>query len=157
MDLEAFYREYYRTVYGFALSLCGDRVMAEDLASETFLRAVDAAARFDGGCRVSTWLCQIAKNLYFNELRRRKRQTGLEDWNVWEPSPEERFENREMAQGVMRAAETLPPVQRQVFRMRLEGLRFREIGAALGKSENWARVTFFRAKSRVLEEWEGKP
>lgn len=61
---------------------------------------------------------------------------------------------RETAASVRRAAEALPPERRQVFWMRLEGLSFREIGAALGRSENWARVTYFRAKNKVLERVE---
>lgn len=157
MDLEAFYRAYYHIVYGYALSLCGDRAMAEDLASETFCRALDRIGHFDGGCRVTTWLCQITKHLYFNELRRRKRHTALEDWNAAAPPMEEACLERATARELFRAAEALPEPSAQVFRMRLEGLNFRDIGAALGRSENWARVTFYRAKNRILSEWEGKP
>ena len=149
MDLEAFYRMHYRVVYGYALSLCGDRATAEDLASETFCRALDH--------RVTTWLFQIAKNLYFNELRRRKHQAPLEDWIAAAPPPEDGYLEQATARELFRAAEVLPEPSAQVFRMRLEGLAFRDIGEALGKSENWARVTFYRAKNRILSEWEGEP
>ncbi len=156
LDIEAFYREHYRMVFGYLLSLCGNRTVAEDLASETFLRALQNIDRYDGCCRLTTWLCRIGRNLYFNECRRSRRHVPLgEAEAAGSPQPEEFWMEREEAAGLLRAAESLPPLQRQVFRMRVSGLRFREIGNALGRSENWARVTFFRAKSRVLEEWEG--
>ena len=155
MDLEAFYQKYYRMVYGYLLSLCHNRAMAEDLASETFLRAMAHIRRFDGGCRLSTWLCEIGKNLYLNELRRLRRQA---EWDTsacgTARSPEEEWLEGEDARALGRAAEELPPVQQRVFYMRLHGFSFREIGAAMGKSENWARVTFFRSKARILERWE---
>ena len=74
------------------------------------------------------------------------------------PSPEDALAGREALRAVFAAAQTLPTLQRQVFLMQLEGLSHREIGAALGRSETWARVTFFRVKSQILErmeDWHG--
>ncbi len=155
--LESFYRAHYRVVYRYLLSLCGNRSVAEDLASETFLRAIRHIERYDGTCKPTTWLCQIGKNLWLNECRRQRRLVPLEDTlEAALPSPEDALAGREALRAVFAAAQTLPTLQRQVFLMRLEGLSHREIGAALGRSETWARVTFFRAKGQILERMEGR-
>lgn len=149
---ERFYRENYRVVYGYLLSLCADRETAEDLAADTFLRAYERIGRYDGSCKPSTWLCQIGKNLWFNERKRRLRREKLDRVEEGSgPSPEETAAQRDALDRLFRAAEALPEMSRQVFRMRLAGLSFKEVGQALGRSENWARVTSFRAKNQVLE------
>lgn len=155
MDLEALYRQHYRMVFGYLRGLGCDRALAEELAAETFCRALARIDRFDGRGRLSSWLCQIAKHLYFDERRRQKRHAPLEDQCGDAPSPEEAAVDRMTADELARAAAALPEPGRTVFRMRLTGLSHREIGAALDRSENWARVTCFRAKHRILEQWEG--
>ncbi len=88
--LESFYRAHYRVVYRYLLSLCGNRSVAEDLASETFLRAIRHIERYDGTCKPTTWLCQIGKNLWLNECRRQRRLVPLEDaLEAALPSPED--------------------------------------------------------------------
>ena len=153
MTLEELYRENYPIVYGYLLSLCGSAAMAEDLASETFLRAMEHLRSFDGKCRPSTWLCTIGKNLYCNEQKRLKRHLPLEENGL---PPDLGFESdlldREEARQLLSAAKALPEPQRQVFFMRVAGSSFRDIGEALGKTENWARVTFFRTKTKLLQK-----
>ena len=154
--LEAFYRDNYRIVYGYLLSLCGDPAVAEDLAAETFLKAMERIDSFDPRYKASTWLCTIGRNLYINHSKRKKRELPLEDAMVCTaPSPEVLYLQREQARQVIEAAKNLPPEQRQVLFMRLEGMAFRDIGLALGKTETWARVTYFRVKSKILQETEG--
>ena len=155
---EALYRENYPIVYGYLLSLCGDPALAEDLTAETFLRAVEKIGTYDPAYKPSTWLCTIGRNLYRNHLKRSDRHTELpEELPGRAPSPETLLLQREQARLVLQAAENLPPQQRQVLYMRMEGMSFRSIGLALGKTENWARVTFFRAKTKLLEETEETP
>lgn len=97
MTLEDFYLENYHIVYGYLLSLCQNPAMAEDLSSETFLRALRAIDRYDGSCKPSTWLCEIGKNLYFNESKRQKRYINLEDAPPGEAiSAEETVTQRDM-------------------------------------------------------------
>ena len=94
--LESFYRAHYRVVYRYLLSLCGNRSVAEDLASETFLRAIRHIERYDGTCKPTTWLCQIGKNLWLNECRRQRRLVPLEDaLEAALPSPEDALAGRE--------------------------------------------------------------
>ena len=78
MNLEQFYRENYRIVYGYLLSLCGDPAWAEDLTSEAFLKAISKIGSYDGERKPSTWLCTIGKNLYLDQRKRRGRLVPLD-------------------------------------------------------------------------------
>ena len=159
MTLEELYRENYPLVYGYLLSLCGDPAQAEDLAADTFLRAIQRAGSYRGDCKPSTWLCAIGKNLYLNQRRRDGRHLPLEA----APPPggravEEACLLADTAERIRRAAEELGSPYREVFFMRLQDLSFRQIGEAMGRSENWARVTCFRARAAIqrgLEEDHG--
>ena len=71
-DLEAIYRRHADTVYRFLLAKTGSRDLAEELTQETFFRAVGAINRFDDNCRVTTWLCGIARNVLYGYFRSRK-------------------------------------------------------------------------------------
>ncbi len=158
MTREDFYRDNYRIVYGYLLSLSGSAAIAEELAAETFLRALQKPARYDGRCKPSTWLCAIAKNLYFSEVRRQKRYAPFPEDIPAEAVPfEDCFLDRETAHAALAAAKKLREPYREAFFLRLSGLPFREIGDALGRTETWARVTFFRAKAMILNELEETP
>ena len=153
---EQFYRENYRIVYGYILSLCGDPSLAEELAAETFSRAVAKIDVYDARCKPSTWLCTIARNLFLNECRRKRKLTALEAAEyIAAPSAEAVVMERETLEEIWRILKEAAYEHRQVFLMRLEGMAFRDIGLALGKTENWARVTYFRIKSKILQEMEG--
>ena len=153
--LEAFYKENYPIVRGYLLSLSGDPWIADELTAEAFLKAVEKIDTYDPQYRPSTWLCTIARNLYINECRKQQRTLPLEDdLPCATPSPETLYIQKETAQMVIQAAQKLPAEQRRVLFLRLQGMSFRQIGRALEKSENWARVTYFRAKSKILSEME---
>lgn len=152
--MEEFYRRNYRIVFGYLYSLCGNEHLAEDLTSETFLRAIQKIHTYDGRVKASTWLCTIGKNLYRNELKRRK-HVNLDDVQVSEGySMEEQIFQSQRTRQLLELAAKLEEPKNQVFRMRLRGMSFRDIGEALGKNENWARVTFFRAKETILKRME---
>ena len=154
MTQEDIYQENYPIVYGYLLSLCGDVLLAEDLAAETFFKAFLHPRRYDGQCKLSTWLCTIGRNLYLNERKRQLRSHRLFSSPATVPNPEELLLEKEQITQLYRAAQQLEAPYNQVFFMRLEGLSFRQIGEALGKTENWARVTFFRAKVKIQERTE---
>lgn len=156
MTLEQLYLENYPVVYGYLLSLCGNPAVAEDLVSETFLRAMEKIHAFDGGCKPSTWLCAIGRNLYLNERKRLARHMPLESLEeLSAPGFEEPVLEKLHAREILYRAGRLEEPQRQVFFMRVAGAAFRDIGDALGKTETWARVTFFRTKTKLLSEMEG--
>ena len=159
MTIEDMYRQNYHIVRGYILSICGDEHLAEDIASETFLKAIRHHKSYDGTCCPSTWLCTIARNLLYDEFRRSKRLVSLEQQESTEQAfslfdLEQYIINKEISRRILELATTLKEDARQVFFMRLENLSFAEIGDSLGKSETWARVTYFRAKNKILEEME---
>lgn len=154
MDLETLYKENYRIVYGYLLSLCHDPSLAEDLASETFLRGIQHINQFQSG-KISTWLCAIGRNLYFNEKKRQKHHVPIKEESMIEAtSMEDSIADKELAGKIAQVANTLKEPQKSVFFMRLQEMSFRDIGEAVGKNENWARVTFFRVKNEIMKQLE---
>ena len=155
--MEDFYRENYPIVYGYLLALCGDAALAEELTAATFCRAVEKIDTYDARFQPSTWLCTIGRNLFLNECRRKRKLTGLEAAEyITAPSAEATVLEKETLENIWRLLQAFSYEHRQVFLMRLEGMPFRDIGLALGKTENWARVTYFRVKSKILREMEGE-
>ena len=156
-DLHEAYARHARTVYRFLLSQCGDADLAEELTQETFYRAVCSIHRYNGDCKLSTWLCQIAKHLWYQHLRRQKRESPLpEDGGEALVPPAPSAETEVLVQtgrvDLLRRVHALPEPYREVVYLRsFGGLSFREIGDVLGKTETWARVTFYRGKERVKE------
>lgn len=149
------YRQHARTVYKFLLAQCGDAHLAEELTQETFYQAVRSVDRFDGSCKISVWLCQIAKHLWYQHLRKARRETPLpEEDSALPPLPSAEAEvcTREGQLDLLRRVHQLPEPGREVVYLRsFGGLSFREIGDVLGKTETWARVTFYRCKERLRQ------
>lgn len=148
--MEELYKENAALVYHFLLAKCGDSQVAEELTQETFLQAIRSADRYNGSCKMSVWLCQIAKHLLYQYWRKQKINVPLEeeDWMLSEePGVERQVLAREELLEVLGRLHRLPVNMREVVYLRITGdLSFREIGRIMGKSENWARVNFFRAK-----------
>ena len=152
MTLEEIYLDNYPIVFGYLLSLCGDPVEAEELTAQTFFKAVENIRRYDKTCKPSTWLCTIARNLYFNECKRKKRHVSLDETYLSVNSLEDIYIEKDMAKHIYGIAASLETPYREVFFLRMEGLSFKEIGRILDKTENWARVTYYRAKTKIQEE-----
>ena len=149
-DLDTVYRQHAQTVYKFLLSQCRDPQTAEELTQETFYQAVRSIDRFDGSCKVSVWLCQIAKHLWYQHLRKRKPEEPLPEDSLPGPSAEEATLARQGHLDLLRQIHALPPNTREVMYLRaFGGLSFREIGDVLGRTETWARVTFYRGKEAL--------
>jgi len=157
LNLDSIYKEYAEIVYKFLLSLCHEEDTAEELVQETFYQAVKSAHKFDGSCKVTTWLCQIAKYLWYQELDRRKRKGTAcltEETVINEPLLEEKVCLKEDIMEVFRRVHILDEVSKEVFFLRITGaFSFREIGDIFQKNENWARVTFYRAKQKIMKGW----
>lgn len=157
-DLEQLYRCYARPVHRYLCGLCRDDGLAEELTAETFYRAVRAIGRYDGSCKLLTWLCQIAKNAYYDELRKRRRGADSEALAFLPdtvPGPAAAAEQRDELLALLRRMQTLGGTEREAVYLRvMGGLSFREIGDVLGHTETWARVTFYRAKQKLKEGWE---
>ncbi len=151
-DMEQVYREHANTVHKFLLSQCHNQALAEELTQETFYQAVKSIERFDGSCKISVWLCQIAKHLWYQHLKKSKRETATEETshdNIVSSAEEVLFVKENHLE-LLKQIHNLPDSAREVVYLRaFGGLNFREIGDVLGKTENWARVTFYRGKERL--------
>ena len=159
ITVQQMYQEYARPVYLYLLSLCRDEKTAEDLTQETFYQAMKNIRRYDGSCRLMTWLCQIGKHLWYQEAeKRRKRGVSVPLEEDLVPAPDENvdsLENDENRVHLFRAMQTLEPTAREVVYLRVMGdLSFHQIGDILGQTENWARVTFYRAKEKLRKGWD---
>lgn len=155
LDMDVIYREYAKTVFGYLVTLCHEEHTAEELTQETFYQAVKSSGKYDGTCKVSTWLCQIAKHLWYQELdkRRRKGTSVLEEELVSkEKDVEENLCLKEEKMELFKKVHILNETAKEVVLLRLTGaFSFREIGDIFGKNENWARVTFYRAKQKIVK------
>ena len=154
-ELAEIYRIYFDDVYRYLLALSHDAQLAEELTSETFCRAMRALPGFRGACDIRVWLCQIAKNLYYSQLRREKRLAPLEDCRIAEERHEEELEDHSEAARIQELLHALREPYKEVFMWRVYGEKsFRDIGALFGKTENWACVTYHRAKRMIREGLE---
>ena len=159
-SFEELFSRYFRQVYGFALSLTRDEGEAEDLAQHTFYKALEKIDSFQGRSDPATWLCSIAKNEYFNR-QRRKREFPLETAVPTCPSGDESVEmtvqRSDQTMRIHRHLHTLSEPYREVFMLRVfSELKYGQIASLFGKTESWARVTYYRAKQdlqrRMKEE-----
>ncbi len=152
---EEIYEAHFRQVYRFALSLSRNELLAEEITQRAFWKAYRAYGKFEGRANVATWLCRIAKNEYLLLLRKRKREASEEQLrDTAAPGvPGEDEEDRQSARLLQHIVHGLEEPYKEVFLLRVYGeFPFARIAQLFGKSESWARVTFFRAKVRILEQ-----
>ena len=146
-DMSRLYQQHAQTVYKFLLAQCRDAHLAEELTQETFYQAIRSVDRFNGSCKVSVWLCQIAKHLWYQHLRKHRREAAEGPPETVLPSAEEETLAQEGQLELLRKIHALSPDAREVVYLRsFCGLSFREIGDVCGRTETWARVTFYRSK-----------
>ena len=152
-SVEDIYREHSRTVYRFLLSRTGNPDLAEELTQETFYLAVKGIDRFDGSCKISTWLIAIAKNALSSWRRKNPETESLESAQAAGVASVP--DSGEGQVEIMKAIRLLPEETREVMYMRLFGdLSFRQIGEIMEKTESWARVTYFRGREKLKKELE---
>lgn len=155
-DITEIYNQYANEVFKYLMCLCHDSSLSEELTQETFYQAVKSIHRYNGDCKISVWLCQIAKHSYYKYLAKHKkhRQQKLDNLheNISQISPETEFINSEERITLYQKIHLLEEPYKEVLLLRSLGdLSFREIGEIQGKNENWARVTFYRAKIKLKE------
>ena len=160
MNIEELYRTYFDIVYRYIRSISQDGSLAEEVTQETFFKALKKADQFRGDCDVRVWLCQIAKNTLYDHLKKQKKQL-LGDERLEEAESadgellEEKLAQRSQAMEIHKVLHSLSEPYKEVFSLRTFGeLTFREIGMLFGKSENWARVTYYHARVKIREELE---
>lgn len=160
--MEEIYKEYSKIVYNYLLSLTCNSELAEELMQETFYSAVKNINKFRNESSMKTWLCKIAKNRWIDYFKDTKKlnEIGIneiEEKFVLVNSFEEDFSNKEAVIELYKKIHNLDEKTREVIYLRIRAdLNFKEIGMIMGKTENWARVTFYRAKIKLKEEFDNE-
>ncbi|MDR2571575.1 MAG: RNA polymerase sigma factor [Oscillospiraceae bacterium] len=152
-DFERIYIDYFEDVFRYTLALTRNDLIADEITAETFFKALKKADSFDGRCDIRTWLFQIAKNTYFSELRKNKRQ--VEDDMLENVASDcvidTAFEDKETALRIHKILHQMEDPYKEVFTLRVFGeLSFSQIAEVFGKTESWARVTYHRAKGKII-------
>lgn len=157
-DIEEMYRLYAAPVKNYVLGLCRNNAMADDITADTFYKALCNIDKFQGG-RMLTWLCAIARNTYIDYTRKKEYQNySLSEelagsLSAEDLTPEEAALKKDERLSLYRKIQMLDQEMKDVVYLRsFAELTFKEIGSILGKSENWARVTFYRSKNK-LKGW----
>ena len=155
-NIEQIYEEYFEIVYKYLFCLTGDNDISEELTQETFYIAVQKIEQFKGECKISTWLCKIAKNLWYDEIKKKKHIKQINEDEILLIQTKDEIENfiisKEEKLELYKKIQNLNEITREVIYLRITGeLSFKEIGIILNKTETWARVTYYRGKEKLKE------
>ena len=160
MEFEQIYRAYFKPIYHYVWQLSGDRHTAEEVTSEAFLKAINSIDRFRGDCEIRVWLCQIAKNTYYSYTKKNRRISSIDapDFQsiaAADAHIDTQIDTQEDARQIRKILHELSEPYKEVFMWRVFGeLSFREIGNLYGKSDNWACVTYHRARKIIRHRLE---
>ena len=156
-DAETVYQQYRSLVYGYLFQLCRDSDLAEELTQETFYQALKKQNQFRGNSSIGTWLCSIARNQFHLVLRKPKGLPLDDAPELAEPDFTDFVANRSLAMSAYKALHHLTEPYREVFTLRTFcDLNYRDLAELFGKSESWARVTYYRAKQMITARLEGE-
>ena len=155
-DMEKIYKEYFAIVNKYLFCLTHNNDVAEELTQETFYKAVKKINTYREECKMSVWLCQIAKNVWYDSLRKNKKQVNIDDSELFNIEDMNKLEEsivlKEAKLSLYKKMQELDEKTREVIYLRITGeLSFKEIGEILNKTEIWARVTFYRGKNKLRE------
>ena len=161
-SLEQLYNTYFNDVYLYILRLSGNAHVAEEITSDTFFKAMKSIDKFRGDCDVRVWLCQIAKNCYYSHVKKNNRikqvdESEMQDIPDLAPNAAEEAIRREEIEQIQRILHDMGEPYKEVFMWRTYAeLSFQQIAEIFGKTENWACVTYHRARKKILERLEEK-
>ena len=156
-DIEKIYNSYAKTVYKYIFCLSKDEELSKEIVQETFEVAIKNINRFKGDCKISTWLCQIAKYIWYKNLRKSKKISNntieeLEKVIVSNEIKENKLFKKQEKIKLFKKIQKLDEETRNVIYLRILGnLSYKEVAEIMGKTTTWARVTFFRGKEKLKE------
>ena len=154
-EFDEIYEEYFLRVYRYVLGLCANADLAEEITQEAFFKAYKNIGSYRADSNLNSWLCAIAKNCYFSFLKREKNRRKLPPDEIAYTDIETSLVNRTDAMNIHHVLHRLKEPYREVFWLKTFGeLSFRQISELFGKTESWARVTYYRAKLMIREEME---
>jgi len=148
------YEKHFIDVYKYVLSLSQNETIAEEITQETFFKALKSIDKFNGTCKLSVWLCQIAKNTYFSDYQKQKKITSDNEIEHTDKAfdLEKNYLDKDAAQRLHILLHNLNEPYKEVFTLRVFGeLPFSQIGDLFGKTDSWARLIFYRAKKQLQE------
>ena len=149
--------EYSNNIYKYLICLTHSQDIAEELTQETLYRAIKNINQLKDDTKIELWLCKIAKNLWLQDVQRKKRYINISDNNLIKMKSEINIEE-DLIQSdniniLYENIERLDDISKEIILLRLNGdLKFKEIGEIYGRTENWARVMFHRAKQQIMKE-----
>lgn len=158
-EIKELYELYSKGIYSYLFYLTKDQQQAEELMQETFYQACLSIHRFNQESKVSTWLYQIAKHLFYKSVQKKKSILPIDSTSHHpdQDTPERKLIEKENDKELMEAVHLLEAPYQQVVLLRIfHEMSFKEIGEELGKSENWARVTFYRSKQQLQKSFREK-
>ena len=161
-EFEKIYSTYFNDVFRYIRRLSNNEHIAEEITADTFFKALRSIDSFRGECDIRVWLCTIARNCYFSYLKKQGRLENMEDVEALNvpgtaESIEEQLVRREDAMRIQRVLHDIPEPYKEVFMWRVYAeLSFKQIGQIFNKSENWACVTYHRARKMIKERLEEK-
>lgn len=161
-DIDTIYKKYSEIVYKYVFCLTGNEDTTEEIVQETFLVAVKDINKFRGECKISTWLCQISKYIWYKKLKKEKIKKEipldiLQNTLSIEESIEENFWNKEKKIELFKKLQNFDEDTKNVMYLRIFGnFEYNEIAEIMNKTSNWARVVFFRGKQKLKEELENE-
>lgn len=160
MEFEKIYSTYFKDVYLYVRKLSGNEHIAEEITSETFFKAMRAIDNFRGDCDFRVWLCQIAKNCYYSYLEKHKKLINLDDTSIEDMIDPNSFIDEKIVTGeqtakIQNLLHILPEPYKEVFMWRVfADLSFKQIGHIFNKTDNWACVTYHRARIMLKNRLE---
>ena len=156
---EQLYEAYYMKVYSFVMTLAKSKALSEEITQEAFFRAFTTQKTFRGESDTFTWLCAIAKNLFYDEMRKRNRQSKEDAVDMSDTYDDltAAVADADTSFRIHLVLHELDEPYKEVFELRCFGeLSFKQIGTIFKKTENWARVTYHRAKLKIQERMDAK-
>ena len=151
-DFEKIYGENSDFIFKYLMKLCGNHSLAEELTQETFFRAYMNFSGLKDENKASSWLCSIARNTYFAWYNKHKKLSEIDEASAAETDIESVFERKELTEKAFACLHGLEEPYKEVFMLSVFGqLSLTDISKLFGKSESWARVTFYRAKQKLNE------
>lgn len=160
MDFEEIYQLYFKDVFLYVRSLSAEGGVAEEVTQETFFKALKAIDSYDGRKDIRAWLFTIARNTYYSYCRRNKIYVSVVNEETASPAAvsadfSEQMIDAETAFLVHQYLHDMAEPYKEVFTLRVFGeLSFEKIAQLFGRTPNWARVTFYRAKRQIIDYME---
>lgn len=157
-NIEDVYKEYSNTIYKYLFCLTNNHDISEELTQETFAIAVKEISKFKGNCKISVWLCQIGKHLWYKELKKRDKTVEIDEIKDFQDleTIDDIIIKKENKLNLYKDIQKLDEKSKELIYLRMIGnLNFIEIAEVLGKTPNWVRVNFYRAKQKMREVNKG--